>query len=185
MPNLCGPAYQSNSSTITVAQSDCLGELVDFKNADPNKLHISSTQCPVLLKKSLVELFPAPEVVGPEPLTIISLKSSQDTETAARNFVLAAREICSRIRMNGYWADFMNCFSGKPFYSYSNGKLFKVDDRFRGLGMKFDNLNGCVVISSLSNAAEAETENPGEFRGIIVSNIFSDLTQIQGLIGDE
>lgn len=84
--------------------------------------------------------------------------------------------------MNGYWADFMNCFSGKPFYSYSNGKLFKVDDRFRGLGMKFDNVNGCVVISSLTTVQSEE--NPEEFRGIIVSNIFSNLTQIQGLIGD-
>lgn len=124
--------------------------------------------------------------MGPEPLTIISLKSSLDTETAARNFVLAAREICSRLRMNGYWADFMNCFSGKPFYSYSNGKLFRVDDRFRGLGMKFDNVNGCVVISSLNTQSETTADNKGaeEFRGIIVSNIFSDLTQIQGLIGD-
>lgn len=125
--------------------------------------------------------------MGPEPLTIISLKSSLDTETAARNFVLAAREICSRLRMNGYWADFMNCFSGKPFYSYSNGKLFRVDDRFRGLGMKFDNVNGCVVISSLNTqSTETTADNKGaeEFRGIIVSNIFSDLTQIQGLIGD-
>lgn len=87
--------------------------------------------------------------------------------------------------MNGYWADFMNCFSGKPFYSYSNGKLFKVDDRFRGLGMKFDQLNGCVVISSASNATDTENPESEEFRGIIVSNIFSDLTQIQGLIGDD
>lgn len=61
LPNLSGPAFQSNSSTIS-AQSDCLAELVDFTCKDPNKLHISSTQCPVLLKKSLVELFPAPEV---------------------------------------------------------------------------------------------------------------------------
>lgn len=86
--------------------------------------------------------------------------------------------------MNGYWADFMNCFSGKPFYSYSNGKLFKVDERFRGLGMKFDNVNGCVVISSSSNEETVDKEKIEEFSGIIVSNIFSDLTQIQGLIGD-
>ncbi|XP_063698831.1 uncharacterized protein LOC134829598 [Culicoides brevitarsis] len=182
LPNLCGPAYQSNASIIP-APRDCLAELVDFTNKDPKKLHISSTTCPVLLKKSLVELFPAPEVVGPEPLTLISLKSTQDTETAARNFVLAAREICSRIRMNGYWADFMNCFSGKPFYSYSNGKLFKVDERFRGLGMKFDNLHGCVVITG--NKSADLDENPEEFRGVIVSNIFPDITQIRGLIDDD
>lgn len=63
LPNLCGPAWQSNATTISITtQNDCLGELVDFTSTDPNKLHISSTQCPVLLKKSLVELFPAPEV---------------------------------------------------------------------------------------------------------------------------
>ena len=46
--------------------------------------------------------------------------------------------MCTRLRLNGFWADFMNPFSGKPFYSYASGKnLYKIDDRFRGLGIKY------------------------------------------------
>lgn len=62
-------------------------------------------------------------------------------------FVLAAREMCSRLRMHGYWADFMNPFSGKPFYSYASGKkLYKIDARFRGLGIRFEERDACLII---------------------------------------
>lgn len=55
--------------------------------------------------------------------------------------------------MHGYWADFMNPFSGKPFHSYASGKkLYKVDARFRGLGMRFEEHDACLVISPALNA---------------------------------
>lgn len=49
--------------------------------------------------------------------------------------------------MHGYWADFMNPFSGKPFYSYASGKkLYKIDSRFRGLGIRFEERDACLII---------------------------------------
>lgn len=144
---------------------------------------MSAKVCPLLLKKSLAELFPTPEVIGNESLTLITLKSHLETEQGAKNFVLAAREVCSRLRMNGFWADFMNPFSGRPFYSYVNGKiLYKVDERFRGLGMRFENINDCVVISA-DNALDQALDAKG-FNGTVFSNVFPDIIRIQGLIGE-
>lgn len=76
--------------------------------------------------------------------------------------------------MGGYWADFMNPFSGKPFYSYASGKnLYKIDDRFRGLCVKFENLNDCMIISADEHVT---------FSGVIFTNLPSDLALLQKLV---
>lgn len=40
---------------------------------DPSKMHISTKQCPVLMRSNLHELFPAPEVFNKGPLTMVTL----------------------------------------------------------------------------------------------------------------
>lgn len=93
-----------------------------------------------------------------------------------KQFVIAAREMCSRLRLNGYWADFMNPFSGKPFYSYASGKnLYKIDERFRGLGIKFENHNDCLIISSDKEAV---------FTGSVFTNAPTDLGMLQTILDD-
>lgn len=91
---------------------------------------------------------------------------------------MAAREIAARLRLHGYWADFMNPFSGKPFYSWASGKsLYKVDDRFRGLNMKLINKNNCTVIS---------TEDTNiTFSGAIYTNAPADLVQLKSIIDEQ
>lgn len=72
----------------------------------------------------------------------------------------------------------MNPFSGKPFYSWASGKnLYKIDNRFRGLNMKLNKHNDCIVISS---DAEANAENA--FSGSIYSNAPSDFVQLKSLL---
>lgn len=84
--------------------------------------------------------------------------------------------MCSRLRLEGYWADFMNPFSGKPFYSYASGKhLYKIDDRFRGLCIKYENRNECLIISPDTNIG---------FSGSIFTNASSELTELQSIVHD-
>lgn len=84
--------------------------------------------------------------------------------------------MCTRLRENGYWADFMNPFSGKPFYSYASGKnLYKIDERFRGLGIKFENKQDCLIIS-------VDTETA--FSGSVFTNAPTSLTMLQALVVD-
>lgn len=71
----------------------------------------------------------------------------------------------------------MNPFSGKPFYSYSSGrKLYKIDERFRGLGVKFENQNDCLVISS---------DVDGAFSGSIFTNAPKDLDDLRKVLSDD
>lgn len=94
-------------------------------------------------------------------------------------FVLAAREMCARLRMHGYWADFMNPFSGKPFHSYASGKkLYKVDARFRGLGIRFEEHDACLVIAADDAAV------PPPFSGSVFTTAPVSLTMLQALVVD-
>lgn len=70
-----------------------------FRLQDPRKLHISAKQCPVLLRTSLHELFPAPEVYNKGPLTMVTLTSrSADgfsmTETDAKKVSFIQSKPC-------------------------------------------------------------------------------------------
>uniref|UniRef100_T1GDR5 Uncharacterized protein n=1 Tax=Megaselia scalaris TaxID=36166 RepID=T1GDR5_MEGSC len=102
------------------------------------------------MKKGLGEIFPASEVITSETLTLLTLKCDadelEDSEKNASNFVLAAREITSRLRLHGYWSDFINPFSGKPFYTWTSGKKTAMESRFKGLGIELENVNECTVI---------------------------------------
>lgn len=99
--------------------------------------------------------------------------------------------MCARLRMHGYWADFMNPFSGKPFHSYASGKhLYKMDARFRGLGMRFVEHDACLVIEAEA-APSGDDVTDGEHDGAAVSftgNVFTtapvSLTMLQALVVD-
>lgn len=74
MPGSLGPAWQGATTTIDTTET-VLENLVDFESKDFAKLHLKTSECPVLLRKNLHELFPAPEVVSNNNLTLITLSS--------------------------------------------------------------------------------------------------------------
>jgi Methylmalonic aciduria and homocystinuria type D protein len=168
--NCLGPAYLNNSTTYGVNN---LEELVDFDNKDKNKLYVTFQKCPTLIKKDIHELFPSPEVISDSSnLSLITLSQASltiDHEKAALNFVLASREICQRLRLHGYFSDFLNPFSGKAFFSYHPKSLYTLnDERFRGLCMKLEKVKGlgakedCLLISQ---------DKSSKFSGSIFTNL--------------
>lgn len=99
------------------------------------------------------ELFPMAEVYG--QLTVVTLtqkakartNNDLETEHLTKQFVLAAQDICSKLKLAGYWADFINPFSGLPYLSpMQASKLYETDERFRCLGFRIIDKNQCKVI---------------------------------------
>lgn len=121
-------------------------------------LSCTAQECPLLLRKGIEELFPGCLDVGSPQLTIITIcqrigkKTSRwsreaEIERLAKYFVLAAYDICSKLKMIGYWSDFINPFSGQPHLSLQkNNTLYKTDERFRCLGFKIVHRTSCKVI---------------------------------------
>ncbi|XP_020280767.1 methylmalonic aciduria and homocystinuria type D homolog, mitochondrial-like isoform X2 [Pseudomyrmex gracilis] len=120
-------------------------------------------ECPILLRKSIRELFPGClDGIASSNLTIITLNQKAnlkvmrwhkeaETEKLAKCFVLAASEICSKLKMIGYWADFINPFSGQPYMNPRKGNLYETDERFRCVGFKIEQRNNCRIIVSDNN----------------------------------
>ncbi|XP_011498949.1 PREDICTED: methylmalonic aciduria and homocystinuria type D homolog, mitochondrial [Ceratosolen solmsi marchali] len=126
-------------------------------------LHFTAQECPTLLRKGILELFPGClEVTSPE-LTMITIsqftrnkasKWSKEalTEKLAQYFVLAASDMCNKLKTCGFWADFINPFSGQPYLNPHNNKvLYKTDERFRCVGFKVRNKINCRIISHDNN----------------------------------
>ncbi|XP_046471960.1 cobalamin trafficking protein CblD [Neodiprion pinetum] len=122
-------------------------------------LHCVAQECPVLLRKGITELFPGCMEINSPQLTIMTISQKPnletmrwskevETEKLAKYFLLAASDICTKLKMVGYWADFINPFSGQPFLNpHKNGTLYKTDERFRCLGFKIEQKRFCKVIS--------------------------------------
>jgi len=71
-------------------------------------------------------------------------------------FVLAAQDVCTRLKVAGYWADFINPFSGRPNHTpLPGGTLYKTDERFRCLGFMIKKHADCKVISPNPNEKKA------------------------------
>ncbi|XP_018059256.1 PREDICTED: methylmalonic aciduria and homocystinuria type D homolog, mitochondrial-like isoform X2 [Atta colombica] len=140
-------------------------DVENWENIRPT-LDCVAQECPILLRKSIEELFPGCLDVTMSHLTIITIsqkanlksmrwRKETETEKLAKYFVLAASDLCIKLKMVGYWADFINPFSGQPYLSPRKGaNLYETDERFRCVGFKVQQKNNCRIIvsdSSLQN----------------------------------
>ncbi|KAK2576913.1 hypothetical protein KPH14_005534 [Odynerus spinipes] len=196
LPGSIGPGWLNASTTthiktefITIADEDSLDSM---REKNKNKklrgktyikqplLYCTAQECPLLLRKGIEELFPGCLDVSAAQLTIVTISQKSnikalrwgkiaETEKLAKCFVLAASDICTRLKMIGYWADFINPFSGQPYFSsQKKNTLYTTDERFRCLGFKVKEKNNCKVITydnsvtnfigSLYTTAPASTE---------------------------
>ena len=134
----------------------CLIVFFFFFNQD---LQLQNSSHSLYFVLGVYELFPGMEPASSQ-LTVVTLSqkpvkskqnavSEMEIERLTKHFVLAAQDICSKLKLAGYWADFINPFSGLPYLSpfHNNNKLYVTDERFRCLGFKIFDKGQCRVIS--------------------------------------
>ncbi|CAG7837092.1 unnamed protein product [Allacma fusca] len=123
-------------------------------------LECKAQACPDLLRRELSSLFVSTNM-NDGPLTVITFvqrtkydmsawsESVEDErEEVIENFIKSAKEMCSELRRNSQWADFVEPNSGRPFFSpYTNATFFETDERYRHLGFRIQDLGCCKVIS--------------------------------------
>lgn len=116
-------------------------------------------QCPLVMRKDFADLFPERRIMyGDFTVITISQKTEEDMtgwseeveverEELLKTFVEGANEICEALRAAGFWADFIDPSSGKPYLGpHTPATLFETDERYRKLGFEIDDLGCCKVI---------------------------------------
>ena len=141
-------------------------------------------EAPSLLKREVSSLFPDRDVIN-KHLSVITLSQGttndmsgwsndveKEREGMIEQFVSAAKELCGRLKNDGYWSDFIDPSSGKPYYGqYTNTTMFETDEKYRLLGFRIEDLGCCKVISHR------------EFgRNVFVGTIFTDAHTSTGVV---
>ncbi|XP_014207367.1 methylmalonic aciduria and homocystinuria type D protein, mitochondrial [Copidosoma floridanum] len=193
LPGGIGPGWLDSSTTAQVEVYSALVPNVNDRPGSEQKqnivsrketfsiLHCTAQECPTLLRKDILELFPnCLEVASPQ-LTIITIsqKSNKkktkwnkenETERLAQHFVLAASDICKKLKMCGYWADFINPFSGQPYSNpHKSSTLYTTDQRFRCVGFTVDRQRNCKIISHVTDSKN------------FIGNLYTNATQVDFL----
>lgn len=158
---------QIMSTTRTDADINHLKEIQKAALEDAQKqagewpVELSVQECPRLLKNDLKYLFPN---MGLEKMAINVLNLTQKTsndmsawskameeerDVLTASFISSGQAICSALRRCGFWADFVDPASGRPFLGqYSNHALFETDDVYKNMGFQVEDLGCCKVWSS-------------------------------------
>merc|ERR1719179_132115 len=134
----------------------------------------------------MADLFPS-QKLSEGPLTVVTLafKTTNDMSTwseemedereqLTEHMVITAKEICGRLKDEGFWADFIDPCSGTPHYSgHSSTTMMETDEKYRLLGYRIEDLGCCKVISHR------------EFgRHVFVGTIFTDAHPSSGVVQD-
>lgn len=122
-------------------------------------LEFSAKPCPQLLRRELQDLFPERSlkdgtltvvtVVQPtsEDMTVWSEAVETEREELTHHFIAVAQELCGTLTSEGYWADFIDPTSGRPYFgAFTNSSLFETDEGYRHLGFQIEDLGCCKVI---------------------------------------
>ncbi|XP_034140944.1 methylmalonic aciduria and homocystinuria type D homolog, mitochondrial-like [Drosophila guanche] len=154
---------------MTLTSQELLKELstekpipnIDMFLADDRQiLQCNAHECPVLMVQDFQELFPNnPELSQGMTVMTISQKSINDMsswsskviderESLMEKFVFTAERMCNYLKSLGYWADFIDPSSGRPYNGdYTPATFFETDERYRKFGFEIEDLGCCKVIS--------------------------------------
>uniref|UniRef100_A0A6A7FTY8 Methylmalonic aciduria and homocystinuria type D n=1 Tax=Hirondellea gigas TaxID=1518452 RepID=A0A6A7FTY8_9CRUS len=151
----CKPTLQ------VMSDMDASGDLASGADmAEDLLLECKVQDCPNLIMKDLKRLFPSYQEPKFE-VTAVTLSQrtthdmatwseavEEEREELLKHFVNAASQICKTLTDEGYWADFVDPSSGRPFYDdLTTDTMFETDDRYRYLGLTIEDLGCCKVIS--------------------------------------
>ncbi|KAJ8909293.1 hypothetical protein NQ315_016783 [Exocentrus adspersus] len=92
---------------------------------------------------------------------------SQNSKNVLRHdmFLIAAQNICGKLKNSGYWADFINPFSGLPYFSPTPlSALYAADQKFRCMDFQIFYIKDCRIICNEGHSGK-EIHRPPHMAG--------------------
>lgn len=156
-----GLAWYDSQTTVKIQYELVMEQVLNNEDKVPNGDIVCSVQtCPTVLRKTVKELFPYRTLDDTSELCVITIGLKSDiklmrinkeleTEKLAQTFLIAAKNICNKLQNAGYWADFINPFSGRPYFiPTALRELYETDEKFRCLDFQIFEIKHCKVILS-------------------------------------
>ncbi|XP_056636543.1 cobalamin trafficking protein CblD-like [Diorhabda carinulata] len=152
-----GLAWYDTQTTVKSSHELVLEQIDDGSNED---MVVRFQTCPTLLRQIVKDLFPYRTQHDNGDLSVVTIamkpnikdmrkNKELENEKLAQTFLMAAKNICDKLRNVGYWADFINPFSGRPYFSpFALRELYQNDENFRCLDFQIIDFKDCKVISN-------------------------------------
>ncbi|KHJ47230.1 hypothetical protein D918_02804 [Trichuris suis] len=160
--------FANNGSAVETAEAqvELPLRLENLKRALKG-FELSVHTCPALLRIEFSDLFPNKDVVnGPLSVVTFSHKTKNDMKfwspeiekerTAVYNdLISAAANSVNFLNELGYWADFIDPYSGKPYYSSgTTDTLTEEDDRMRHFDFEIIDMRGSFDKMTIASLVE-------------------------------
>ncbi|XP_069679874.1 cobalamin trafficking protein CblD-like isoform X2 [Periplaneta americana] len=161
LPGSIGPAWHDAHTTAHLEEFQSITSQQYRDKTTEYAVECVARECPMLLRRGVIELFPGTDLGGSN-LTLVTLSQKtksdlshtgreveNEREKVTKFFVIAAQEICMKLRLAGYWADFINPFSGRPYLSpYHSVALCESNDKPQYLEFQIKDHGDCRIISN-------------------------------------
>jgi hypothetical protein len=157
--------------TINVAQllhNAALTKSVDYEppasSEEPRPrftLSLNALDSPALLKNELNQVFSEVDLEA-RNVTVVNVGFALENETPWNEamevermqlmsmFIELANTICVSLHHSGYWADFVDPRSGRPYLGrYADTQVFETDDRYRHLSFDVENVGPCKMVKTV------------------------------------
>jgi len=180
--------YTPGSEPFVCSNPSILSAFPALPSSD--MLDIVAHSAPLLLRKQMADLFPG-QNIQEGPLTVLTLalrtqhdmsawspEMEEERDRLTEHTVITAKEICGRLKDEGYWADFIDPCSGTPHYSgHTNTTMFETDEKYRLLGFSIEDLGCCKVIAHNKFGRNV-------FVGCLITNAATESDVMQNVLQD-
>ena len=147
--------YETQSQLPDKASED-----IELKPSTMDNLECLAVECNNAMKKDFKSLFKDHDIQSDSNFSVITLSQKtinnmsswspdveEEREALLEHFIEGAKDICMAFKKAGYWADFVDPESGRPFFStYTTDTFFETDHRYKKLGFQINDLGCCKVI---------------------------------------
>ncbi|CAG9857780.1 unnamed protein product [Phyllotreta striolata] len=186
-----GLAWYDTQTTAKTPHELILEQIDQSSTSDRGDITVKVQKCPTLLRDAVKHLFPYRPLDDTSELSVVTVSlrpnaivggagskknGELEVEKLAQTFLITARKICDKLRLAGYWADFINPFSGRPyfspsFHSSSPAELYSSHEKFRCLGFEIEEIDKCKVISNEDQDYSSSTSSSSSKR--FVGSLFT------------
>ncbi|ETN71149.1 hypothetical protein NECAME_00838 [Necator americanus] len=132
-------------------------------NAGDWPVELTVQECPRLLKRDMKHLFPGMNFDNVN-VTVMNIAQKSENDMKAwseemqeerdmltASFISSATAMATTLRRCGYWADFIDPSSGRPYLGkFTNHALFETDDAYKDMGFRIEDLGCCKVLQHVA-----------------------------------